>query len=145
MVLRRCRALLNNEELARDAMHDVFVKLLDKAEDLDDRAPSSLLYRIATNVCLNKIRFRKSRPENGEELLERIAHAEDVQAESAARSVLAKLFGNSRTDSGAMAVMHLHDGMTLEEVATEFSMSVSGVRKRLQVLRSELHELTEIE
>ena len=37
-----------------------------------------------------------------------------------------------------MAVLHYVDGMTLEQVAHECGMSVSGVRKRLRGLRSEL-------
>ena len=37
--------------------------------------------------------------------------------------------------------MHLVDGMTLEEVAREARMSVSGVRKRLRTLRGRLQEL----
>ena len=36
------------------------------------------------------------------------------------------------------AVLHYVDGMTLEQVARECGMSVSGVRKRLRGLRSEL-------
>ncbi len=141
MVLRRCRALLKDEEMARDAMHDVFVKLLDKEKELDARAPSSLLYRIATNTCLNVIRARKSRPEDGDDLLERIANAENLQREAAARSLLGTLFRGVPESTGAMAGMHLHDGMTLEEVAAEFRMSVSGVRKRLRSLRENLHEI----
>ncbi|MBE0665774.1 MAG: hypothetical protein IH584_08095, partial [Candidatus Aminicenantes bacterium] len=60
MVLWRCRRLLQNEELAVDAMQDVFVRLLAHRERLHGRYPSSLLYRMATNVCLNIIRDRKS-------------------------------------------------------------------------------------
>src|SRR6185295_5034172 len=52
MVLRRCQKLLGDEPAARDAMHDVFVQVLSHAEELSDQAPSSLLFRIATNVCL---------------------------------------------------------------------------------------------
>ena len=40
-----------------------------------------------------------------------------------------------------MAVMHLLDGLTLEEVAAETGLSVSGVRKRLRTLRSNVREL----
>ena len=40
-----------------------------------------------------------------------------------------------------MAILHYVDGMTLQEVADEVGMSVSGVRKRLRGLRAELHEL----
>jgi RNA polymerase sigma-70 factor (ECF subfamily) len=143
MVLRRCRALLKDEDTARDAMHDVFVKVLNKESELDGRAPSSLLYRIATNTCLNLIRNRKNKPEDGDDLLERIAHADDMQRDAASRSVLSRLFGRAPSTSGAMAVMHLHDGMTLEEVAEEFQMSVSGVRKRMRMLRADLREMEE--
>jgi DNA-directed RNA polymerase specialized sigma24 family protein len=37
--------------------------------------------------------------------------------------------------------MHLVDGMTLEEVAREARLSVSGVRKRLRALKGRLAEL----
>ena len=37
-----------------------------------------------------------------------------------------------------MAVMHHVDGMTLEQVARECGLSVSGVRKRLRRLRETL-------
>ena len=58
MVLRRCRRLLRDEDEALDACQDVFVRLLGAPERLDGAYPSSLLYRIATNVCLNRIRDR---------------------------------------------------------------------------------------
>jgi RNA polymerase sigma-70 factor (ECF subfamily) len=35
-----------------------------------------------------------------------------------------------------MAVLHYVDGMTLEQVARECGLSVSGVRKRLRALRA---------
>jgi RNA polymerase sigma-70 factor (ECF subfamily) len=40
-----------------------------------------------------------------------------------------------------MAVLHYLDGMTLEQVARECRMSISGVRKRLRALRATLHEM----
>jgi RNA polymerase sigma-70 factor (ECF subfamily) len=42
-----------------------------------------------------------------------------------------------------MAVLHFVDGLTLEEVAAETGLSVSGVRKRLRGLRHALVELAE--
>jgi RNA polymerase sigma-70 factor (ECF subfamily) len=155
MVLRRCRFLLRDEELARDAMHDVFVQLLVHEARLDGGAPSSLLYRIATNVCLNKIRSRRHRQEEaGDGLIERIAAAGDEAGRASARSVLRRLFGwsdsdgdgdGARASSAAMAVMHLLDGMSLEEVAGEVGMSVSGVRKRLRGLRAAVVELERLD
>ena len=142
MVLRRCRKLLGDDHTARDAMHDVFVQILTRAAELDDRAPSSLLFRIATNVCLNRIRSRKRRPEDGDpSLLVEIAEATDPAARSAARAALDTLFRHEPDDTALIAILHLHDEMTLEEVAAEVGMSVSGVRKRLSKLRTKLHSL----
>jgi RNA polymerase sigma-70 factor (ECF subfamily) len=39
-----------------------------------------------------------------------------------------------------MAVLHFVDGLTLEEVARETSLSGSGVRKRLRALKGSLAE-----
>ena len=130
------------QHAARDAMHDVFVQVLSRADELDDQAPSSLLFRIATNVCLNRIRSRRRRPEDGDpELLVQIAERTDPAARTAARAALDALFRHEPDDTALIAVLHLHDKMTLEEVAAEVGMSVSGVRKRLYKLRTKLHAL----
>jgi RNA polymerase sigma-70 factor (ECF subfamily) len=123
-------------------MHDVFVHVLSRADSLTDQAPSSLLFRIATNVCLNRLRTRKRRPEGGDpDLLVDIAAHTDPASRSAARSMLDVLFRHEPDDTALIAVLHLHDHMTLEEVAAEVGMSVSGVRKRLAKLRTKLHHL----
>ena len=144
MVLRRCRQLLNDEEQALDATQDVFVRLLENRRRLEDTYPSSLLYRIATNLCLNRIRDRRRAPETpGDEFLHRIADLDELEPQLEARSMLDALFGRQRASTRTMAVLHYVDGMTLEEVAREVDMSVSGVRKRLRLLRAALKELEE--
>ena len=146
MVLRRCRRLLGDEDEALDACQDVFVRVIEHRARLDVRYPSSLLYRIATNVCLNRLRDRRRHPEDGDEtVLEAIARAEEPGAESEARLLLARLFGRHPESSRTMAVLHYVDGLTLEEVAAETQMSVSGVRKRLRMLRASLTALVDEE
>ena len=84
MVLRRCRQLLQNEDKALDAMQDTFVQVLRHDERLTADAPSSLLYRIATNTCLNILRGEKRRPVSGkEELLMEIASVDEHDERSA--------------------------------------------------------------
>lgn len=143
MVLRRCRKLLRDEELARDAMQDTFVRLLRHRDDLNDLAPSSLLYTTATRVCLNKIRAAGRRPEEtiDDQLLWRIAQTAEAESSLQARNVLGKLFGREKATTQTIAVLHLLDGLTLEEVAAQVGLSVSGVRKRLRTLRGRLVEL----
>jgi len=146
MVLRRCRALLRDDAHAEDALHDVFVAVLRAEADLRDDAPAALLLRVATNVCLNRLRGARRRPEDlDDDLVLRIAaSAGDAESQAAARSFLDKIFGADdplAASTATIAVMHLRDGLTLEETAREAGMSVSGVRKRLRRLRGRLAEL----
>jgi len=151
MVLRRCRTLLRDPAKAEDAMQDVFVSLIRHEDRLRDEAPGALLLRVATNVCLNRMRGERRRPEDAhadDELALRIAQADDgggdAESRTAARSVLGKLFGSDdplAASTRSLAFMHLVDGMTLEEVARESRLSVSGVRKRLRGLKGRLAEL----
>jgi RNA polymerase sigma-70 factor (ECF subfamily) len=143
MVLRRCRQLLRNEDEAMDACQDVFVRLLERRDRLDDRHPSSLLYIIATNLCLNRIRDGGRRAEDpADERLYHIASAGRPGGPSDARLLLERLFGRHPESSRAIAVLHYLDGLTLEEVAAQVGLSVSGVRRRLRGLR---HTLTEMD
>ncbi len=120
-------------------MHDVFVRLLSQQERLDDRAMAGLLFQMATQVSLNRLRTRRRRPETPEdELLQQIAEAEDTESQGTARALLTKLLGREEPSTRVIATLHFVDEMTLEEVAREVGMSVSGVRKRLRGLRERL-------
>jgi len=141
MVFRRCYSLLKDEALAEDAVQDVFLRVLARRETLRPDYPSSLLYRIATNVSLNALRSRRrSRMTGDPDLLDSIASSEDLAGSAVARGLLDFIFRTdssdpTRTSTRTIAVLHYVDGLTLEETAEIAGMSVSGVRKRLRVLK----------
>ncbi len=138
MVLRRCRWLLRDEDEALDITQEVFVRLLKHQGRLSGQYPSSLLFRMATNLSLNRIRDRRREPVlPGEEVLHRIAVMKDVDAPL----LLDRLFQRHPESTRTMAVLHHVDGMTLDQVARECGMSVSGVRKRLRALRASLESI----
>jgi len=143
MVLRRCRRMLGDGDAAADAMQAVFVKVFEKRSALKAEYPSSLLWRMATNHCLNVIRERAARGEtaDGDALLSTIACSDDLEERIDIRNLLRRLFGLHPESSRVIAVLHYADGMTLEETAREVGMSVSGVRKRLTALRETLKEM----
>ena len=144
MVYRRCFRLLRDEDEAMDASQDVFVRLLERGDRLDARYPSSLLYRIATNLCLNRIRDKRRRATTGDDaLLDRIASAEDGESAAGARLLLDRLFGRQPESSRTIAVLRYVDGLTLEEVAEVVGLSVSGVRLRLRMLRHVVERMEE--
>lgn len=142
MVLRRCQQILKDPQQASDAMQDVFVQIVRHRERLDDRASSSLLYRTATNVCLNRLRSQRRKPaEPASDAIGRIAAAGAELDRGEARALLRRLFGGEPESTATIAMLHLHDGLTLEETAREVGMSVSGVRKRLRKLKASLGDL----
>jgi RNA polymerase sigma-70 factor (ECF subfamily) len=135
MVVRRCRFLLRDEAEAWDVSQEVFVRVLRHWDRLDRRYPSSLLFRIATNLSLNRLRDRRREPVlAGDEVLHAIARRTDLDAPL----LLDRLFRRHPESTRTMAVLHHVDGMTLEQVARECGMSVSGVRKRLRRLKDSL-------
>ncbi len=145
MVLRRCRSLLYNEEEALDAMQDVFVRVLKKQELLNDKAPSSLLYTIATNTCLNILRSNKRKPLNGrDEYLTEVAGWDNPEERIMASHFTDRLFTQEKESTKLIAVLHYVDGFTLEETAAQTGLSVSGVRKRLRGLRKKGLALKEV-
>lgn len=136
MVLRRCRFLLRDEELASDAMQDVFVQLLRKQDQLHGRYPSSLLYRMATNHSLNLLRRGgRRRLVRSEELLENLPGSSDPEAEVETRDSLERVFARERESTRTIATLRHLEGLSLEDTAREVGMSISGVRKRLDGLR----------
>jgi RNA polymerase sigma-70 factor (ECF subfamily) len=142
MVLRRCRRLLGEEEQAADAMHDVFVQLLVHHERLVGDGASSLMYRIATNVCLNRLRSRARRPEDPDSArVYDLVRSVEPEPQAEARSLLDRALGRAPVSSATIAVLHHLDGLTHAEVAEIVGMSVSGVRKRLRTLEAELRRL----
>ena len=148
MVMRRCRQLLRDEAAAADAMQDVFVQVLRKRDHLHADAPSSLLYTMATNICLNRLRDQRRQAPNHtapEPLLQELAAMDDVEAGLVASDLLNRLFRRQLPTTRVLAVMHWHDGLTLEEVARHSGLSVSGVRKRLAGVRAKLKTLAGVD
>ncbi|MBN2737278.1 MAG: sigma-70 family RNA polymerase sigma factor [Spirochaetales bacterium] len=146
MVLRRCRQLMNNnEEAALDAMQETFVRLLKYKERLKAYAPSSLLYTMATNVCLNLIRSKKRYQDHcDDEVLLRIAVSDSTEERVWAEDMLDRIFSKEKASTRTIAVLYYIDKMTLEEVSAEVGLSISGVRKRLRSLKQKVSESEEV-
>jgi len=136
--------MLRDEDMALDAMQDVFVNLLQNQSRLKGTYPSGLLYRIATNICLNIIRANKAVIRPGDDLLSNIASLDDIENRTAARDILDRIFRTEKVSTGEIAVMYYVDRMTLKEVAEASGMSVYGVRKRLRDLKARVRSLEEI-
>lgn len=145
MVHRRCLRMLNNPRDADDALQDVFVRLLRQKDTLHDERAGALLWTMATQVSLNRLRARRRRPEDGAELLDAIAAVDDVEERTLVARTLDALFDREargqRVSTRTLAVLRFVDGMTLDEVATTTGLSAGAIRKRLEGLKQRVAAL----
>jgi RNA polymerase sigma-70 factor (ECF subfamily) len=136
MVLRRCKAMLGDSDEAEDAAQEVFVKVIRAHDRLHGRYPSSLLYRIATNTCLNMLRSSKRRRAVADsDLLEGMAARDELEERVLDRALASRLLAGESASTLKIVQLHYGEDRSLQETAAEVGLSVSGVRKRLDGVR----------
>jgi RNA polymerase sigma-70 factor (ECF subfamily) len=127
--------MLGNEDDALDAAQDVFVQLVREAKRLRGCYPSSLLYTMATNICLNKIRWKRRHAETSHDEGELSLFSTDRGFDQVeARMIMDTILSTESESTRTICFMYHADGMTLKEIGEATGMSVSGVRKRLVTL-----------
>lgn len=132
-VLRRARAILRDEHAARDVLQETFLLAIQERSFRGEASPMTWLYRITTNLCLNRIRDEGRRSEllaaRGEELEE----ARPADAEG--KTTLAQLLRNVPDELREIAIYRWVDHMTQEEIAAIVKTSRRTVGNRLEEFR----------
>lgn len=137
-VVTRCRYLLRDEEAARDAAQEVFVKVMRSIESFrQDASPLTWMLRIATNHCLNLIAAQKARWHDRFKQYAQHKEEEEGSRGSAlerarmVRDLLARL----DVETQQIAVHYFVDEMTQDEIALALGRSLPTIRKRLEKFR----------
>ena len=130
-VLARCRYLLRDDEAAKDALQDVFVKALRALPEFRAQAsPHTWLLRIATHHCLNLKRAQRAL---FLEELRRLGEGRQVETEPPERrELLRALLGAAGAEEQEVAVLRFVDELTQAEIAEVTGRSLPTVRKRLR-------------
>lgn len=136
MVLRRARRILGNEEAARDALQEVFVKVMRERESFRGEAsPVTWLYKVTTNLCLNRIRDASRR----RALLAERAPPRDEAANGPApedRAAVAKLIASLPDELREIAVYYYVDEMNQDEIAEIAGVSRRTIGNRLEAFKA---------
>lgn len=143
-VFRRCRDILGDEQAALDATQDVFVKALAVGGGFRGEAsPTTWLYRITTNLCLNRLRDQRGRraklegargdaegdgEASGAVFGSGLPSSRDMERRALVRSLLEQADGEARQ----VAIAYYFDGLTHEEIGDLMGLSRPTVRKRLE-------------
>jgi RNA polymerase sigma-70 factor (ECF subfamily) len=142
MVMRRCRSILRDDDAAFDAMQEVFIRLLVHGKNLKGDYPSSLLYRIATNLCFNELRRKRRAAEySNASFLERIPDRISMTEKIFESDSVSRIFNGEKRSTREFAYMHYIAGMTFREIAEETGFSASGIRRRLDVLKRKIRDM----
>src|SRR6478672_5503069 len=75
---RRCASIVGNSEEARDLVQEAFARYLSSRSTFDRASPFTVLYRIATNAAIDRLRRRKTA---GEEELDAEIHQGNLGGE----------------------------------------------------------------
>ncbi len=130
VVYRRCLRLLKHPEAAHDATQEVFMRLVQHMDRLEDRETVvPWMFRVATNHCLNHLRgSRLRRDEDGAPGFEVEVSAEHGPDRALARALLARFDASTQ----AIAVGILVDEMDYEEVAQVLGVSRRTVARKVE-------------
>jgi RNA polymerase sigma-70 factor (ECF subfamily) len=131
MVYRRCKAMLRSDELARDAVQEVFLRVIERRRQYrGESSPSTWLYAVATLHCLQQLRNRAVQLGK---LAQLAAQATDAAMRSPEeRLAIAKLLDGEPEDLQLMVCLHYIDGLTMDEVAGVVGCSRKTVSRRVQ-------------
>jgi RNA polymerase sigma-70 factor (ECF subfamily) len=129
-VFRRAHALLGREADAHDAVQDVFVRVLHSyGQFRHESSPMTWLYRVTTNLCLNRMRDTRRRAEL-------LRQQDPEQTVAGVRLELSPdvrdLLRSVPEEVAAAAVYHHVDGMTHEEIAGLLGVSRRTVGNLLE-------------
>jgi RNA polymerase sigma-70 factor (ECF subfamily) len=130
-VYRRCLRLLRDDEAARDATQDVFVKLVREMNRLEDRENAmGWLYTVATRHCLNVLRERRRHGQRTP--VDDLELAEPAPSDPARRVLARAVLEQFDVGTQEVAVGVLVDGREQEEVAAALGVSRKTVQRRLE-------------
>jgi RNA polymerase sigma-70 factor (ECF subfamily) len=132
-VLRRAQQLLRNEQAAEDATQEVFMRLLDDERVLGHPEPLAWLYRVTTNLCLNRLRderrrsklIARSTPKDGH-------HGGDAEVRASVVEILRRV----PSDLQAIAICYHAEGMTCDEIAALVGVSRRTIGNRLEAFQT---------
>lgn len=134
-VYARCLYLLRDKEEARDAMHDVFIKVQKNlAHFRGEASPITWMTRIATNHCLNIIRARRAAwHDRYQKEVENAPKGELLGASLRENEQLLKLaLARVEPDVAEAAIYYFVDEMTQAEICGLVGLSAPTLRKRLR-------------
>lgn len=125
-LFRMCYVILKHEQDAQDVLQETFIKYMEKAPEFaNERVEKAWLFKVATNLCNDLLRFKRRNSYVDMEEIEQYCN-EPEEAEVLKEVML--------LPTKYKAAIHLYyiEGYKVEEIAGILKISESAVKKRMQ-------------
>jgi RNA polymerase sigma-70 factor, ECF subfamily len=134
LVHRICYRYTKNREEADDLSQEVFIKVHGSYAGFEGNSqPSTWLYRVATNHCLDYLRWKKRQAEllngYGDELNLRAPQV--ISADNPAKRLLRRLMEKMDEANRQVVFLRFEVGLTHDEIAEICGVSRVAITKRL--------------
>lgn len=145
LVLRRCRAVLRDEDLAKDALQETFMRVMRYGDALAQAdAPLRWLYRVSDRVCFDALdRGRKapSRPGDDDDppAVPDLARLPDRAA--ADRDLVLRFLHKLDDPMRTLTVLYFVEGLSQDEIASELGWSRQRVNRKVGWLKDRARAL----
>ena len=137
-VWRRARRILADEDAAKDVTQEVFLRAIAvDAKKAFDADPMGWLYRVTTNLCLNRRRDTKRRSELLSECTTPEAQDGDADTQILVRRILERV----PKELQDIAVYYYVDDLSHDEIASILGVSRRTIGNRLATFHSVVSDL----
>ena len=132
-VYRRALQLLGDSESARDATQEVFLRVIRSGGQVPpEPTPTSWLYRVTTNLCLNRLRDQRRQKAR---LAETFGAERSVTAAGDSRVIVTEILSRMPEELQDIAVYFFLDELTYDEIAPLMGLSRRTISNRLAAFR----------
>jgi RNA polymerase sigma factor (sigma-70 family) len=141
-VFAKCCTMLGEENLARDAVQEIFIKVALNLSKFNDKSSfSTWLYSVTYNFCIDVIRKQKKLKLIFDEDINNYKVADDNELPDSVlldlKSVeLEQILAALPPGDRAILLMKYQDGMQVKEIADHFGKTESAIK--MQILRAKM-------
>jgi RNA polymerase sigma factor (sigma-70 family) len=146
-VYGKCISILKNEDEARDAVQDIFMKIMLNLASFGEKSQfSTWIYSITYNYCIDLIRKRKKEKVLFSEDIERVP---DVPEDEVPDEYLMEMdvrqlktvLETLATDDRMILLMKYHDDMSIRDIAEVIGKTESAVKMKIKRAKHKAQEL----
>ncbi|MCY1543894.1 hypothetical protein D9M68_797330 [compost metagenome] len=133
--------LLKDEELARDILQDIFIKIWDIRADIDpEQSFGALLYTIATNLSHNVFRkaARDAKMRKNLNNSESYTHIEEGIYQTETNQLLTEALNHLTPRQREIYTLHKLQGKSYKEISALLNISVSAINHHIQLANRQL-------